>query len=78
MPSSPLMFSLIRSGGGITYLMKETHPSHSLPGVLSCNGAAGKAHPTGHSIAEPHTVAEEPHTAVKKLPSLTTKISPVR
>lgn len=62
----------------IIYLIKDAHPSHSLPGVLSCNGAAGKAHPTGHSVAEPHRVAEEPYTAVKKLSSLTTKISPFR
>ncbi|XP_052030963.1 C-type lectin domain family 9 member A isoform X3 [Apodemus sylvaticus] len=47
-----------------------------LPGVLSCHGAAGKTHPTGHSIAEPHSAAEEPHTAIEKLPSLTTEISP--
>ncbi|XP_028636831.1 C-type lectin domain family 9 member A isoform X2 [Grammomys surdaster] len=40
-----------------------------LPGVRSCHGAAGKTHPTGYSLAEPHTAAE-------KLPSLTTKISP--
>ena len=47
-----------------------------LPGILSCLGAAGKTHPTGHSIGEPYTVAEEIHTGI--LPSLTAEISPFR
>jgi hypothetical protein len=60
----------------IIYLMKNARPSYSLPGILSCLGAAGKTHPTGHSIGEPYTVAEEIHTGI--LPSLTAEISPFR
>ena len=56
--------------------MKNARPSYSLPGILSCLGAAGKTHPTGHSIGEPYTVAEEIHTGI--LPRLTAEISAFR
>lgn len=49
-----------------------------LPGVLSRNESAGKTHPAGHSIVEPHRVAEKLHPGDEKLPSLAAKISPLR
>ncbi|KAL1789667.1 C-type lectin domain family 9 member A isoform X1 [Sigmodon hispidus] len=49
-----------------------------LPGVHSCNESAGKTHPTGKSVAEPHTVAEKLHPADEKLPNLATKFSQFR
>nr|XP_048288280.1 C-type lectin domain family 9 member A isoform X2 [Myodes glareolus] len=47
-----------------------------LPGVLSCNESAGKTHPAGQSIAEPHRMAKKLHPADEKLPSLAAKVSP--